>query len=88
MQDYLSQAGLKIGKITGANSRWITTYNHFQNISRLFNVLATFLLSTSEVMRDCNLKTWSIRVAEQLKTQDLKKLDNIPKLSKIHRIIA
>ena len=55
MQDYLSQAGLKIGKITGANSRWITTYNHFLNILRLFNVLATFLLSTSEAMRDCNL---------------------------------
>ena len=55
MQDYLSQVGLKIGKITGVNSGWITTYNHFQNILRLFNVLATFLLSTSEAMRDCNL---------------------------------
>ena len=32
--------------------------------------------------------TWYIRVAERLKTEDLRKLGNIRRTSKLHRIIA
>ena len=54
---------------------WITPlntfYNHFHNILRLFDVLPTFLSTTSETMRDYYLKTCYtrivLRVAEQLK---------------------
>ena len=48
-----------------------TFYNHFHNILRLFDVLPTFLSTTSETMRDYYLKTCYtrtvLRVAEQLK---------------------
>ena len=48
------------------------TYNYFQNILRLFDVLSNFSFTTSEKMRDYYLETWYIkvasRVAEQLKT--------------------
>ena len=43
-------------------------------------------------MRDYYLYTWykrvALRVAEQIKTYDLRKLGNIRKVSKPHRMIA
>ena len=65
-------------------------YNHFHNILRLLNVLPDFPLTASETMR--NSETWYIllapRVVKQLKTYNLKKLGNIRKKSKLHRMIA
>ena len=67
-------------------------YNQFHNILRIFDVLPNFSFTTSETMCDYYLQTWYIRVAsrvaEQLKTWDLRKLGNIRKLSKLHRMIA
>ena len=49
-----------------------STYNHFDNILKLFDVLLNFLFTTSEAKRDYYLQTWftrvASRVAEQLKT--------------------
>ena len=39
-------------------------------------------------MRDYYLLTWYILVAEQLKTSNLRKLGNIRKVSKLHRMIV
>ena len=68
------------------------TYNNFHNILRLFNVLPNFLITTSEAMHDYYLKTRYIwvasQVAEKLKTEDLRKLGNIRKVSKLHKMIA
>ena len=59
---------------------------------RLFNVLANFLFTKSETIRDYYLWTWHIRVAswvaERVRTQDLRRLGNIRKALKLHRIIA
>ena len=67
-------------------------YNHGHNIFRIFDVLPNFPFTTSEMMRDCYLQTRNIRVAsrvaERLKTLNLKKLGNIRKVSKLHRMIA
>ena len=61
----------------------------FHNILRLFDVLPNFLFTT---MQDYFLKTWYIRVAlritEGFKTKNLRRLGNIKKVSKPHRIIA
>ena len=40
--------------------------NHFDNISRLFDVLPNFLFTTSQTMRDCYLQTWYVRVASRV----------------------
>ena len=68
------------------------SYNHVHNILRLFDVLPNALFSLSETIRDYYLQTWYIRVAsrvaEPLKTSDLRKLGKIRKLSKPHRMIA
>ena len=57
------------------------THNEFINILRLFDALPNF-----------DLRTWSIRVAsrvaKQLKIYDLKKLVNVRRVSKLHRMIA
>ena len=58
------------------------------NILRIFNVLQNFLLTTSEAMGGYYLSSWCIRVAERLKTQDLRKLGNIRKESKLRRMKA
>ena len=67
-------------------------YNHLHSILRLFDVLSNFPFATSETMRDDCLETWHIRVtsrvAERLKTEDLRKLENIRKVSKLQRMIA
>ena len=67
-------------------------YNHFHNIFRLFDVLPNFSFTTSQTMRNYYLWTCYIRAAsrvtEWLKTYDLKKLGNIRKVSKLHRMIA
>ena len=51
-----------------------------------------FLSTTSETMRDYYLQTWCIpvpsRVAKQIKTQDLRKLGNTRKVSKLYRMVA
>ena len=64
----------------------------FHNILRLFDVLSNPHFTTSETIGDYYLYTWYIRiasrVAERRKTQDLRKLRNIRKLSKPHRMIA
>ena len=54
-----------------------------RNISRSFHVLPNFPFTASETM--CG---WYLRVAERLKTYDLRKIGNIRKLSKLHRMIA
>ena len=63
-------------------------YNHCHNILRLFDVLTNFPFTKSETMHNYYLKTRNIRVAERLKIQDLRKLGNIRKVSKPHRMIA
>ena len=39
-----------------------SNYNHFDDILRLFDVLANFPFSTSEAMRDYYLQTWCVCV--------------------------
>ena len=67
-------------------------YNQLHNILRLSNVLQNFPFTASEMMGDYYLQTWYIRaasrVAERLKSYDLRKLGNIRKVSKLHRMIA
>ena len=67
-------------------------YNHLHNIFRLLDVLRNFPFTTSEKMHDYYLLTWYTRVvervAELVKTMDLRKLGNIRKVPKIHRMIA
>ena len=69
-----------------------STYNHFHNILRLFDALPNFRFTTSETVDDYYLCTWYIRVAsrvaERLKTYDLRKLGNIRKVSKLDIITA
>ena len=60
--------------------------NQLHNILRL--VLQNFLLTTSEAMGGYYLSTWCIRVAARLKTQDLRKLGNIRKVSKLQKMKA
>ena len=35
-----------------AHERWLNSYNHFDNILRLFDILPNFPLFKSETMRD------------------------------------
>ena len=67
-------------------------HNQFHNILRLLDVLPNFLFTTSETMGHYYLETQYVRVAsqvaERLKTEDLRKLGNIRKLSKLHGMIA
>ena len=64
--------------------------NQLHNILTLFNVLQSFPFTTCEAMSSYYLLTWYIqiasRVAEQLKTQDLRKLGNIRKVPKLQRM--
>ena len=68
------------------------TYNNFHNILRIFDALPNFPFTGGETMCDFYLETWYIRVAspvaERLKTQYLRKLGNIRKVSKPYRMIA
>ena len=68
------------------------TPNHFHNIMRLFDILPNFPFAATETMRDYDLQTCYIRVAsrvpERIKTEDLRKLGNIRKVSKLHRMIV
>ena len=70
----------------------LSTYNQFHNNLRLFDVLPNFNFTTSERMGNYYLYIWYIGVAspvaEQLKTGDLRKIENIRKLSKAHRMAA
>ena len=70
----------------------VQAYNHFHNILSLFDVLPNFPFTTSETMRDYYLETWYIQVAsrvvERLRIQDPRKLGNIRRVSKPHRMIA
>ena len=65
--------------------------NHCHNIQRLFDILPNFPFTTSETMCNYYLYTGYIqfasRVAKRFKTQDLKKLGDIRRVSKLHRII-
>ena len=69
-----------------------TSHNHNHNILRLFDVLPNFSFTTSETMRYYYLSNMYIRVAsrvtKRLKTQDLRKLGNIMKVSKLYKMIA
>ena len=61
-------------------------------VPTIIDVLPNFFFTTSETMRGYYLKTWYMRiasrVAKQLKIYDLRKLGNIRKGSKLHRMIA
>ena len=61
-------------------------------IWRLFDVLPNFRFTTSETMGDYQLKTQYIRIESQVaqpyKTYELRKLGNIIKVSKLHRMRA
>ena len=52
--------------------------------------LPNFPFTTSETMGDYYLQTWYIRVASRVaeRLNDLRKLGNIRKVSKLHRMIA
>ena len=67
-------------------------HNQLHNILRLFNVLPNFPFTTSETTGDYYLLTRYVRVASRvpklLKTQDLRKLGNIRKVFKPHRMTA
>ena len=58
-----------------------STSNQFDHILRLFNVLSNFPFTTSKTMGNYQLKAWYIRVAERvaerIKTQDLRKLADL-----------
>ena len=73
-----------------ADHSYLLLKNHFHNILRRFDVLSNFPFTTSETMRDYYLNTWYMpvdsRVAKRL--NDLRKLGNIRKVSKPHRMIA
>ena len=66
--------------------------NQLHIILRLFDVLPIISFTTSETICGYYLQTWYMRaasrVAGRLNTQDLRKLGNIKKLSKIHRMLA
>ena len=68
----------------------LETFFYFQLSPDPFRPLRPF--TTRESMHDYQLQTWytraASRVAERLKTQDLRKLRNIKKISKLHRMIA
>ena len=53
---------------------------------RLFDVLPNFNFTTSQPMGDYYISTRYIGVAEQLKTEELKKLGNTRKTCKLHRM--
>ena len=62
----------------------------FDNILRLFNVLSNFNSTTSEPMGDYYISTRytrvASRVAERLKTEEVKELRNIRKVTKLHKM--
>ena len=68
----------------------IQIYNHFHNILRLFDVLPNFPFTPCETKRNYQKQTWYIRVAsrvtKRLKTQDLRKLGKVKKISKLYGI--
>ena len=67
------------------------SYNQFHNILRLFDVLPNFSFTTSETIDDYYMvytRRAASRVAERLKTQDLRKLGKIRKVSKLHRMMV
>ena len=67
-------------------------YNPGHNILRLFDVLPNFPFTISKTMPDYYLQTPYTRIvskdAERLETWDFRKLGNIRKMSKLHRMIA
>ena len=61
----------------------------FSYILRFFDDLPHFLFTTSDTMHNYYLETRvASRVAKRLKIQDLRKLGNIRKVSKPHRMIT
>ena len=77
---------------------------YFHNVLRLFDVLPNFPFTTSETMGDYYLQTWYIPVASRVaerpysplsgphsphkKKKNLRKLGNIRKVPKFHRMIG
>ena len=61
-------------------------------ILSLFDVLPNSLITTSETLRNYCLWRWytqvALRVAEGLKAEDLRKIGNIRKVSKVHSMIS
>ena len=64
------------------------TYNQFYNMLRLCDVLTNLTFTTSEKIGHYWYLRVDSRVAERLKAYDLRKLGNIRKVSKFHRMIA
>ena len=77
---------------SGTTAILYQNYNQPHNSLRLFDVLPNFPFTTSETMCGYYLQTWCIqvpsRVAERFKAQDLRKLGNIRKRSKLQMMIA
>ena len=61
--------------------------NYFNNILGLFDAVPTFLFTTSEMMNYHYWYTQCIPVTKQLNTYNLRKLGNISKVSKLHRML-
>ena len=62
--------------------------NPLHNIFKLFGVLPNFPFTATETMGNYYSLTWYIRVAKRLKTEEIRNLENIRKMSKFHRMIA
>ena len=64
-------------------------YNQFYNNLRLFDILPNFPFTTSETMAIITYKYGIYELPNDLNDlPDLRKLGNIRKLSKLHRMIA
>ena len=61
--------------------------NQFYNILTFFDVLPNCSFTRSETMGYFYFETWVRGVAKRIKTEDLRKLGNIRKLSNLNRMI-
>ena len=70
----------------------INSHIHNINISRLFHVLTNFPFTTSETMRDYYYKHGIYKLPQELpndlRLKYLRKLGNIRKVSKLHKMVA
>ena len=71
-------------KLENSSWEWFQkSYNPGHNISELYNILVRVRFTTSKTKRDIQYSKLIIRVAERLKTLNLRKLGNIRKISSL-----